>query len=103
MTDPRLNAAAARRDIGAVVQTVADRLAPPADVADLSEVKYLTVLEIATTLRVARMTAYRLIHRGELPAIKVGRQIRVPEPAFEAYMKDRFAEAGLVFAGGRDA
>nr|WP_256447131.1 helix-turn-helix domain-containing protein [Acrocarpospora catenulata] len=69
----------------------------------MSTVKYLTVLEIATTLRVARMTAYRLIHRGELPAIKVGRQIRVPEHAFQEYLRDRYADAGLALAGGQGA
>ena len=37
----------------------------------------LTVPELATVLRVGRNTAYRLIDDGTIPAIKIGRQIRV--------------------------
>ena len=37
----------------------------------------LTVPELATVLRVGRNTAYRLIDAGTIPAIKIGRQIRV--------------------------
>ena len=36
-----------------------------------------TVSELATVLRVGRNTAYRLIDAGTIPAIKIGRQIRV--------------------------
>ena len=37
----------------------------------------LTVTELATVLRVGRNTAYRLIDDGTIPAVKIGRQIRV--------------------------
>ena len=37
----------------------------------------LTVPELATVLRIGRNTAYRLIDDGTIPAIKIGRQIRV--------------------------
>lgn len=37
----------------------------------------LTVPELATVLRIGRNTAYRLIDTGTIPAIKIGRQIRV--------------------------
>lgn len=37
----------------------------------------LTVPELAAVLRVGRNTAYRLIDDGTIPAIKIGRQIRV--------------------------
>lgn len=48
----------------------------------------LKVAEIATRLRVAKMTVYRLFHAGQLPgAIRVGRSIRVPSSAVEAYLK----------------
>jgi excisionase family DNA binding protein len=32
-------------------------------------------------MRVSRMTVYRLVHSGELPAIRFGRSFRVPEAA----------------------
>jgi excisionase family DNA binding protein len=37
----------------------------------------LTVAEVADVLRVSTMTVYRLIHNGELPAVRVGRNYRV--------------------------
>ncbi|MFI6737243.1 helix-turn-helix domain-containing protein [Nonomuraea sp. NPDC050451] len=52
----------------------------------LSEVTFLTVAEVATVLRVSKMTVYRLIHSGELPAVRVGRGFRVPEQAVNDYL-----------------
>jgi len=46
----------------------------------LSDVRFLTVAEVATIMRVSKMTVYRLVHSGELEAIRVGRSFRVPEP-----------------------
>ena len=51
---------------------------------DLSEVRFLTVAEVADMMRVSRMTVYRLVHSGELPAIRFGRSFRVPEAAVTA-------------------
>jgi len=48
---------------------------------DLSDVRFLTVAEVADMMRVSRMTVYRLVHSGELPAIRFGRSFRVPESA----------------------
>ena len=52
-----------------------------------SDVKFLTIYEIAVMMRVSKMTAYRLIHSGELEAIRVGRSYRVPEQAVISYMR----------------
>jgi len=60
----------------------------------LSEVKFLTVAEVATVMRVSKMTVYRLLHSGELPAIRGGRSFRVPEQAVHDYLRDAFIEAG---------
>lgn len=48
--------------------------------------RYLTVAEVADVMRVSRMTVYRLVHGGELPAVRVGRSFRVPQDALEAYL-----------------
>jgi excisionase family DNA binding protein len=56
----------------------------------LSDVRFLTVAEVATIMRVSKMTVYRLVHSGELEAIRVGRSFRVPEQAVNAYLKDAF-------------
>ena len=60
----------------------------------LSEVRFLTVAEVAAVMRVSKMTVYRLVHSGELPAIRVGRSFRVPEQAVHDYLRDAFIEAG---------
>jgi excisionase family DNA binding protein len=56
----------------------------------LSEVKFLTVAEVASIMRVSKMTVYRLVHSGELEAIRVGRSFRVPEQAVHHYLEDAF-------------
>jgi excisionase family DNA binding protein len=64
----------------------------PAD--GLAEVRFLTVAEVAGAMRVSKMTVYRLVHGGELPAVRVGRSFRVPERAVHEYLKSAFIEAG---------
>jgi excisionase family DNA binding protein len=60
----------------------------------LSGVEFLTVAEVAAIMRVSKMTVYRLVHSGELPAIRVGRSFRVPAQAVHDYLRDSFVEAG---------
>ncbi len=48
------------------------------------DVRFLTVAEVAEIMRVSKMTVYRLVHAGELPAIRFGRSYRVPESAVTA-------------------
>lgn len=50
---------------------------------DLRDVRFLTVAEVADMMRVSRMTVYRMVHSGELPAIRFGRSFRVPESAVD--------------------
>lgn len=59
---------------------------------DLSQVRFLTVAEVATVMRVSKMTVYRLVHSGELPALRVGRSFRVPEQAVDAYLRHSFID-----------
>jgi excisionase family DNA binding protein len=47
----------------------------------------LTAGEVSDRLRVSTMTVYRLIRRGELPAVRVGRNYRVREADLEAYLE----------------
>ena len=61
---------------------------------DISEVKFLTVAEVATVMRVSKMTVYRLVHSGELPAVRVGRSFRVPENAVNDYLRKSFFQTG---------
>jgi excisionase family DNA binding protein len=59
-----------------------------------SAVKFWTVAEVAETLRVSRMSVYRLIHSGELEAVQFGRSFRVSEAALEAYLKKAYYQTG---------
>jgi excisionase family DNA binding protein len=62
--------------------------------APLAQVRFLTVAEVAALMRVSKMTVYRLVHSGELTAVRVGRSFRVPEKAVHDYLRDAFIEAG---------
>ena len=58
----------------------------------LNEVQFLTVAEVAAVMRVSKMTVYRLVHSGHLPAIRVGRSFRVPERAVQDYLRDAYTD-----------
>ena len=60
----------------------------------LAEVKFLTVAEVAAIMRVSKMTVYRLVHGGELPAVRVGRSFRVTEEDVNEYLRKSFYSAG---------
>ena len=57
------------------------------------EDSYLKPSEIAARLALHRSQVYRLIKDGTLPHIRIGRAVRVPAPAFEAYLRSLHAEA----------
>ena len=61
---------------------------------DISDVRFLTVAEVATMMRVSKMTVYRLVHGGELPALRVGRSFRVLEEDVNEYLRKSFYNAG---------
>lgn len=49
----------------------------------------MTVDEIAALLRVSKMTVYRLLHSGELDAVRIGRSFRVPESAVGDLLREK--------------
>jgi len=63
-------------------------------VLPLGTVKFLKVTEVASALRVSKMSVYRLIHSGDLEAIRFGRNFRVPEHAVNEYLRGSFYRAG---------
>ena len=60
----------------------------------LGELRLMTVAEVAAVMRVSKMTVYRLVHGGTLPAVRVGRSFRVPEQAVHEYLASSMFEAG---------
>ena len=69
-------------------------MAEQSDRPDLSRVQLLTVAEVAATMRVSKMTVYRLVHDGVLPAARVGRSFRVPREAVDNYLRDAYRHGG---------
>jgi excisionase family DNA binding protein len=61
---------------------------------DVGQVHFLTVAEVAAMMRVSKMTVYRLVHSGELPAARVGKSFRVPQQAVHAYLEHAYFDAG---------
>ena len=61
---------------------------------DMSDVEFLTIAEVAARMRVSKMTVYRLVHGGELPAVRVGRSFRVTEDDVNEYLRKSFYNAG---------
>lgn len=55
---------------------------------------FMTVAEVAEVMRVSKMTVYRLVQSGELPAVRVGRSFRVKTDAFQDYLQQSFYDAG---------
>lgn len=58
------------------------------------QVQFLTVAEVASLMRVSKMTVYRLVHSGELPALRVGKSFRVPEKAVHDYLENAYFDVG---------
>lgn len=46
----------------------------------------LTVSEIATMMRVSKMTVYRLVQSGAIDSVRFGRSYRVPEASVRQYL-----------------
>ncbi len=61
---------------------------------DISDMAFLTIAEVAAKMRVSKMTVYRLVHSGELPAVRVGRSFRVTEDDVNEYLRKSFYNAG---------
>jgi excisionase family DNA binding protein len=45
-------------------------------------------------MRVSNMTVYRLVHSGDLPAVRFGRSFRIPESAVVAAIRTPISEVG---------
>lgn len=48
--------------------------------------QFATVAEVADLMRVSKMSVYRLIHSGELQAVRFGRTFRIPREAIDSYL-----------------
>lgn len=53
--------------------------------------RLLSVKEVAALLQTSRVQVRRMIQSGELAALKVGREYRIPLAAFEAFVQQSLA------------
>jgi excisionase family DNA binding protein len=58
------------------------------------EAQFATVNEVAALMRVSKMTVYRLITQGDLPAVRIGRGYRIREEDVHRYLESRYTQAG---------
>jgi len=63
-----------------------------AQIDDTNETGYLTVGEVAASLRVSTMTVYRLINAGHLPAVRIGRSYRLRRADVDRYVAEQFTK-----------
>jgi excisionase family DNA binding protein len=55
----------------------------PVKEVPLQDRKVLNVAEVAEVLGLSRNAAYEAVHRGDIPAIRIGRRILVPVRALD--------------------
>jgi excisionase family DNA binding protein len=51
--------------------------------------QYLKVPEVAEELRIARSRAYELVANGTIPAVKIGRSVRVSRKELERWLEEQ--------------
>lgn len=78
-----------RDSAGKPARDAAGNDAPP-----VARTQFLTVAEVAALMRVSKMTVYRLVHNGELPAVRVGRSFRVHAKAVHDLLETSYFDAG---------
>lgn len=52
-----------------------------------------TVRELADYLQIGKASAYRLVHDGTLPSVRIGRQIRIPIAAVDKWLAEAMPES----------
>lgn len=66
-----------------------------AELPEVMAAPFLTVAEVAGRMRVSKMTVYRLVHSGELPAVRFGRSFRVERAAVEELIRAAHYDAAI--------
>lgn len=84
-----MNGPSARDSAGKSARDAGGADSPPA-----ARAQFLTVAEVAALMRVSKMTVYRLVHNGELPAVRVGRSFRVHAKAVHDLLETSYFDAG---------
>ena len=59
-----------------------------------TEQTYLKVMEFALKYKISRTTAYSLVRTGQVPAVRVGGQIRIPTQGLDGWFGDQARRGG---------
>jgi len=51
--------------------------------------KIYTIPEVASYLKLSKSKVYRLVQRGKIPYIRIGRNVRIAESDLEKWIKTR--------------
>lgn len=62
--------------------------------ASNDEESYLTVAEVAETLKLNQQTVRNWIDAGRLPALRVGRRVRIKRSDFERILEESYSGTG---------
>lgn len=65
-----------------------------------SEESYLTVAEVAETLKLNQQTVRNWIDQGSLPALRVGRRVRIKRSDFERILEESYSGGAATPASG---
>ena len=63
----------------------------------------MTLDEFIRATRLGRTTAYRLVKRGEIPSLRVGRALRIPTAALESWIGSKVAASHTATAESKEA
>lgn len=58
----------------------------------VNEIELMTPREVAEVMRVSTMTVYRLVKAGTLPAIRVGKHLRIRRNDLRTYLDARVVQ-----------
>lgn len=62
----------------------------------MSDAKILTVAEVAGILRISRVQAYDLVKKGVIPSLRLGRNIRIYEKAFNEWLEKNGGQGDII-------
>lgn len=62
----------------------------------MSDVKILTVIEVADILRISRVQAYNLVNKGVIPSLRIGRNIRIYEKSFNEWLEKNGGQGDII-------
>ncbi len=61
--------------------------------------KFLSVAAVSTILGISKPSVLALVRSGEMPGIRVGQQVRIPERGLEGFLLGRGLDPSVIYRG----